>query len=407
MNRTAFLSLAALAVILAAAAPCAAAEAPGQPLFPVGLGFKFPGGRQAFDEARALILKNYYSPEIDEETLYYAAIAGMLRRVSPPDNPEMGTLWTERQYADVKNTLRGERVSLGIEGQFNSADGSLAVTGTMPGSSAEKALLPFDRILRVDGVSLQGRTFEDAKAALDGAEGSTVTLTVARDIKVFDVTLRRTKFAERNLVVTPLTADIALLEVKRFAQGISGEIRSALAGLEGGKFKSIVIDLRNDPGGVFWEGVQSSALFLPAKSLILRTYTRGEQVKDYASENPRPFPFQLAVLTNRVSTSAAELMAGALRDHGAAFIVGARTQGKGVMETTYSLKNGFQVKFITGAMYGPGGAAWQGKGILPDFFVDQDEKTVAALARLPIQERLTRDDAILTAIKVLLRDRKK
>ena len=396
------------AVLLQGLAPLArgaeAGEA-GKPLFPVALDVKFPRAKQSFEEVKELILKNYYSPEIDEETLYWAAIAGMLRRISPPDYPDLGTLWTKEQYQKILDALKGQEVSLGVEGQFTSEDGSLSVTGVLPGSSADGSLFALDRILRFDGKSLKGRTLEDAKAAMDGVEGSTVTLTVNRDLQILDVTLKRTKFRDANLLVTPLAPDVALVEIKRFSAGISGELKKELAKLEADQVKSIVLDLRNDPGGVFAEGVRLCELFVPEKGVLLHTYTRGGKLQNYLSSNPRPFRFQVAILANRSTMSASELVAGTLRDAGAAFIVGSRTRGKGVFETTYPLKNEFKVKFITGAMFTPAGYAWQGKGIMPDFFIDQDEKTVVALARLPVKERVSKDAAILTALKLLGRKR--
>lgn len=393
-----------LAVLLACVSPAAQGaepRPPEKPLFPVALGFKFPKARESFEEVKDLILKNYYSPEIDEDTLYWAATLGMLRRISPPDNPELGTLWAEKEYEKVQNALEGKQVSLGIRGPFNSADGSLTVTEVLPGSGAEKVILPLDRILRFDGESLKGRTPEEAEAVMSGPEGTTMTLTVNRDLKIFDVKLKRMKFAERNLVVTPVTEDAALMEVKRFSVGISSEIAAALQGLDARKFKSLVLDLRNNPGGVFLEAARVCELFLPEKSVLLRASTRDNKLQDYVSANTHPSRLRVAVLANRSSTSAAELVAGALREQNVAFIVGARTQGKGVYETTYALKNGFKVKFITGAMFTPAGNAWQGRGILPDFLVDQDDKTLAELSRLAPKERASRDDAILTALKIL------
>ena len=406
MGDNRFFRSAAVLLSLCAASRLAAAAEGDKPLFPVALGFDFPQAKQSFEEVEGLILKNYYSPEVNEDALYYAAIAGMLRRISPPDNPELGTIWAEKQYDKVRNALEGNEVSLGIEGQFNSADGCLTVTGTLPGSSAEGTILPLDRILRFNGESLKGKSLQDAKSVMDGVEGSTITLTVNRDIKVFEVTLKRTKFAERNLVVSPLTADIALVEIKRFSEGISGRLKSELEKLAAGKFKSLILDLRNDPGGIFGEGVRVSELFLPAKSVILRSYTRNGKFEQLTSANPRPFQFQIAILANKGSASSAEVVAGALRDNNAAFIVGSRSMGKGVFETSYALKNNFKVKFITGAMFAPNGQAWQGKGIVPDFLVNQDESTVAQLAKLDVKERFNRDDAIITAVKLVLRGRK-
>jgi len=126
-------------------------------------------------------------------------------------------------------------------------------------------------------------------------------------------------------------------------------------------------------------------------------------MQNYVSVNKIPFTFKISILTNKNTASAAEILAASLQDHQKALIVGVRTYGKAVFEKTFTLKNKYRVKFITGAMYSPKGASWQSKGLTPDFLVQQDAKTIEALFKMVPQERFRKDVAMITAFKLLSR----
>ncbi len=372
-----------------------------KPLFNVGLSHEFPQAAETFEEIKALILENYYTSEISEEALYWAAIKGMLRHISPPDNPELSKIWTVEDYEKVFNSLSGVQVSLGVKSSLNTTEGSLTVTETLPGSPAEGVLLPYDRILRIDGESLKGKSTSEVNDLMNGEEGSQVTLTISRDIKVFDISLRREKFSNENLIITPLTDNLVLVEMKTFSVEISVQLKERLAELSKSGYNKLILDLRNNSGGVFLESIRAAEEFLPEKSILLRTFTRDKKLQNYVSSNPTPFDFKIAVLVSESTASAAEILSSALRDHTVALIIGTKTYGKGVFEKTYTLDNEFRVKFITGAMYTPKGIAWQSKGLKPDFLVEQSSDTLKALLKLDPQERLKKDVAMITAFKLL------
>ena len=371
------------------------------PLFPVGLEHEFPRAAETFEEVKALILENYYSSEITDESLYWAAIKGMLRHISPPDSPDLGKIWTAERYEKIFNSLSGVQVSLGIKSTYNAVEGSLTVTEVLPNSPAEGILLPYDRILRIDGLQLKGKSATEINNLMSGEEGSQVTLTVNRDIKVFDITLRREKFTNRNLIITPLSDTLVLVEMKKFSTKISNRLKERLKELSDQGHTEIILDLRNNSGGVFIESIRAAEVFLPEKSILLRTFTRDKKLQNYISSNPEPFDYSIAILVNESTASAAEILASALRDHTKALIIGSKTFGKGVFEKTYKLENEFRVKFITGAMYTPKGRAWQGKGLKPDFLVTQSQKTLKSLLKLEPRERLKKDTAMITAVKLL------
>jgi carboxyl-terminal processing protease len=404
-----FLMALALVAVLGAGAQAPAAQADSkpqaEPLFPVALTHRFPEAGATFEEVRKLILESYYSDEITEEALYWAAIQGMLRHISPPENEHLARIWTPEEYRKVLEGLQGTQVSIGIKSSFNSQEGSLTVNEVLPGSPAESALLPRDRILRINAQPLKGRTVGEINALLEGEDGTEVALTVNRDIEVFTATLLRRRFATENLIAHRMADATALLEIRSFTAGISDRFKAELAKLQEQGVKKLVIDLRNNQGGVFVEPLKMLEACLPEKSILLRTAQRDAKNQNYVSTNAKPGAFEMAVLVNGKTASSAEILAGSLRDHQKAFIVGAKTYGKGIFEKTFTLKNDYRVKFITGVMYTPRGYAWQGKGLLPDFLVEQDEKTIESLLKLDVAERLKKDAALITAVRLLrLRD---
>ena len=372
-----------------------------KPLFPVRVTHPVPHARETFEEVKSLILKHYYTDAIDEETLYWAAIEGMLRRISPPQNPDLAKIWTADEYDKQLMALTGQGVTLGIKSSFNAGDGSLTVNEVVDGSPAAEHLQPLDRILRIDGQALQGKPVGRIQQMLAGEEGQSIDLTVARDVNIFEVTLAFAKMETDNLHADVVTPGVALVRIKSFTAGLSKKLSTRLEELRKQEVTGIILDLRNNPGGVFIEALRVAELFLGKKKILLRTLQRETPVQNYVSDNNLPFDFRLTVLVNPKTASSAEILAGCLQDHQRGLIIGARTYGKGIFEKTFKLENDMRVKFITGAMYSPKGVSWHGRGLTPDFLVEQDEKTLKSLYRLQAQERFSKDVGAITAFKLL------
>ncbi|MFC1494245.1 S41 family peptidase [Thermodesulfobacteriota bacterium] len=375
-----------------------------QPLFQIEIPHELPQPEKTFNEIRDLILNNYYSDKISDEALYWSAIKGMLRHISPPENPDLAKIWTPEEYENVLLTLQGEQISFGIKSSFNAAEGSLTVSEVIPGSPSDGVLQPMDRILRINSEKLKNRSVADINSLLKGEEGEEITLTINRDIEVFDVTIIRKKFNTPNLIITGLTEEVLLVDLRSFSADISKDLKKELAKYSEKRFKSIIIDLRNNSGGVFAEALRVIELFLPEKSILLRTMQRDTGLQNYVSSNKNPFEFDIAILMNEKTASSAEILAAALQEHRKALLIGSGTYGKGVFDRIYTLENNFRVRFITGAMYSPRGKTWQGKGLIPDFLVNQNEDTLKALMKLTPEERFRKDVGIITAYKLLDRD---
>jgi len=374
-----------------------------KPLFPIQLNHEFPEPKESFENIKDLIIKHYYNSGISEKALYWAAIQGMLRHISPPEKPDLSKIWIPEEYETYRQTIEGVQVSIGIKSSFNANEGSLTITRVLPGSPADSILKPLDRILRIDGLSLKGTSLEELNRLLTGKEGTAVTLTVNRDIKIFDVILKHRKFETASLVITRLTDTIALLEIKKFTANISKKLKDELNKLKDDKLRGLIIDLRNNQGGVFQESLRTAELFLPKKKILLRAVQQKTGLRNYVSDNSEPFEYDMAILVNQNTASSAEVLSSTLQDHKKALLIGTRTFGKGVFERTFTLENNYRVKFITGAMYSPTGRTWQSKGIVPDFLVEQDKKTLAHLFSLKAKERFRKDVAMITAYKLLSR----
>lgn len=373
------------------------------PLFPIKLDHEFPEPAETFEEVKSLVLNHYYFAGISEGALYWSAIEGMLRHISPPENPELSKIWIEEDYEKVVDSLKGVKLSLGMKSSFNPTDGSLTVTEIIPGSPADGVLRPYDRVLRIDGNRIKGLALKEVQKFLEKETGETVTLTINRDIKIFDVVLTFEKFETQKIVVTRLADKIALAELKYFTTDTSQALKEALEALPTDSIEGLIIDLRNNTGGVFIEALRTIELFLPAKHILLRTFQRHTHVQNYTSSNPAPFMFDIAILVNERTASSAEALAAALKSHRRALLIGTRTYGKAVFEKTFTLQNDCRVKFITGAMYSPDGKSWQAKGIVPDFLIEQDDATLTALFKMPPKKRLLKDTAMITAFKLLSR----
>lgn len=372
------------------------------PLFPIELNEKFPKPEKTFKEVKKRLLKHYYSNELNEDALYYAAIQGMLRHVSPPNNKDLAQLWSPKQYEAFSQILQGVQTAIGAKLQPNLKDGSLTVTHISPHSPADGKLNPYDRIMRINGQPLKGKTIAHINQLLSGKEGSVIDLTLVRDISVLTVKLTRRRFNVENIRVK-IKESLAYISIANIAENTAQEFQLTLKQLAQEGVKELIIDLRNNGGGDFFQGLRLSEALLPEDSVILRIIQKSQEIQNYVSTNPQTLSFKTIVLINQNTASSAEIFAAALRDHQLARLVGTRSHGKATVEGTYSLNNGYYAKFIIAAMYSPRGQSWHDKGLLPDYFIDDAPNKVNAYQALPLAQQLKNDLQLATAWK-LLRD---
>ncbi len=372
-----------------------------EPLFGITHKHRIPESNRVFDEIRNLILERYYSTSLTEDILYQAAINGMLRHISPPRNRNLARLWIPDEYRRIADSLKGVRLSIGIKSSFDNGDGSLTITGITPDSPADGLLQPLDRILRINGDSLKGKKVAEVEKLLEGAEEEMLTLKVVRDIEVLDVEITHRRHKISDLKSSILPNKTAYLVIRKISKDISAELKRTLEDYRSMGIHRAIIDLRGNSGGVFIEGLRLAELFLPEKSILLRALRRPGNIQNFVSSNPVPFKTDLVLLVDNKTASSSEIFAAAMQAHKAALIVGTSTYGKATMEETFTLSNEYRLKFIIGAMYSPLGVSWQGKGLFPDFYMDQDPASLAELAELPSEQRMRKDRQLAAGWKLL------
>lgn len=370
------------------------------PLFPIELPEPFPKAEKTFDEVKSFLLKYYYSNKLNEDALYHAAIEGMLRHVSPPQNRELAKLWSPTEFQAFADALKGVQSSIGIHIQHNKSEGSLLITHVIPGSPADGKLMPGDRIMRINGKPFKNLPAQTINDMLQGEVGSQVHFKVVRDIEVLDISLARQLFSLKNLD-TRIHGKLAYMIIKSVSKNIAEEVSNTLHHLEQEGVEKLIIDMRNNTGGDFFEGIAMAETLLPANSIVLRTLQKDQGIENYVSRTGKPPAFETILLVNQNTASSAEIFSAALRDHQRARIVGTRTHGKATVEGTYSLKNGYYTKFIIAAMYSPRGQSWHGSGLLPDFYVETNPALLEYLRSLPIEAQLKSDLQLATAWKLL------
>lgn len=335
---------------------------------------------QLFIEIYGDIQERYVEP-VDSEKLFEGAIRGMFAGLDPhsqwlsPDSLNQLTKETDGEFSGV-----GLHITL-------DKDGILAVIQPIPGSPASAAgVLPWDRIVEIDGVSTQGITLVEAVKKLMGPDGSEVTITVARQgaAEPLKFTLTRDKIKVESVFAKTLDGNIGYLRIARFSETTADDVESALKQFNKEGARGVVVDLRYDTGGLLDKAIEISDFFLPKKQLIVSTKGRDpKQDRHYYAENDPICELPLIVLVNRGSASASEIFAGAIQDTNRGFIVGPKDQttfGKGSVQTISTLRHSLSrtpegeplesgLRLTTALYYTPSGRSIHNKGITPDFFV--------------------------------------
>ena len=298
----------------------------------------------------------------------------------------------------------------GIGAYIDVKDGQPLIVQPMEGSPAEKAgLRPNDLILKIDGSDAHGITIAELRNKVRGPKGTTVALTIqhAGDTQPVDVTITRDEITTPSVTWRLLPDQVALVHLNQFAERSSDEIKQALTEARAQGAKSIVLDLRNNPGGYVNELVGVASQFLPVDTTVLLEQDRSGEQKPYkTSDGGVATDLPLVVLVNNNSASSAEILAGALQDAGRARLIGQPTFGTATVLRTFNLDGGAQVRIGTTQWLTPKGQVVRGKGIQPDEVValapDAIPLTPSNAAKLDVQALLQSNDVqLVRALEVL------
>ena len=329
-------------------------------------------------------VENQYVAEVDDTKLIQSAIDGMLTSL----DPHSGYLDPE-SFDDMRDQTRGEYGGLGIE--VTSEDGIVKVISPMDGTPAAKAgIKPGDYITAVNGESVLGLSVTEAVKQMRGKPGETVSLTIAREKSdPFDVKLVREIIKPKN-VTAKLDGDYGVIRIGSFNEKTTDETEAAFADMKAKnpKLRGIVLDLRNNPGGLLDQAVGVSDLFLENGEIVSQ---RGRDPRDVERYNARPGDITsgmpMVVLINSGSASASEIVAGALQDRKRAEVVGLTSFGKGSVQTVIPLRGGIDgaLKLTTARYFTPSGRSIQKTGITPDLEVASSRDEAQAIANRAYQ----------------------
>ncbi len=304
------------------------------------------------------IVAERYVEELEPSDLYQMAIDGMLRELGDP----YSSFLDPQEVEQLRLNTTGNYGGLGI--RIDSQDGWITVVGVLPNTPAErKGLQTGDRIVQVEGESAEGWSTTKAVNVLRGEKGSDVTITVARvgSDKPLRFTVTRAEIHVEAVTAFMMDEGVGYVKLDPFSENADGELEEAIQGLRDRGARSLVLDLRGNPGGLLDQGVAVSDLFLPSGAEVVSTRSRVESENEtYTAPDPETFEgLELAVLVNGYSASASEIVAGALQDQDRALIVGTGTFGKGSVQSLFRLPAGNYLKLTTGRWYTPSGRSIQ------------------------------------------------
>ncbi len=319
-----------------------------------------------FNNVLSIVEKNYVEP-VDDKKLIEGAINGMLSSLDPHSNYLDPDTFKEMQV-ETKGTFGG----LGIE--ITIKDGYVTVVSPIEGTPAYRVgIQPGDKIVKIEGKSTKNMTLIEAVKMMRGPKGTKITITVFREglTKPEDYTITRDVIKIQSVRAKLIEEGIGYVKVASFQEGTDRDLHEALDKFrKEGKLRGVVLDLRNNPGGLLDQAVKVSDEFLD-KGLIVYTDGRVENQKmrfEATSKKARE-KYPMVVLVNGGSASASEIVAGALQDQDRALILGTQTFGKGSVQTIIPLEDGSGLRLTTARYYTPKGRSIQVKGITPDIVV--------------------------------------
>jgi C-terminal peptidase (prc) len=337
-----------------------------------------------FTDVLRIIKENYVEP-VSTKDLIYGALNGMTKSLDP-----FSTFFTPKQYESFRQETEGEFGGVGIE--IGMEKGRPVVISPIEGTPAFKAgIKPGDVILEIDGEDTSNMNLIDVVQRIRGKVGTKVQLTIYRKgmEKPMKIELERALIKIESVRWTTW-GDVGYIKLSQFNENVSVQVEKALKELTSQRVKGIILDLRNDPGGLLSEAVNVADLFLPEGKLVVYTRSRnGETQKYFARRKPVvPDDLPVIVLINKGSASASEIVAGALQDYKRAIILGEKSFGKASVQNIIPLEDGSALKLTVAYYYTPLGRLIHNRGIVPDVQVAMDEKQAEALQEAIRQKKL-------------------
>ncbi len=320
---------------------------------------------ELFAEVLDHVLKNYYEP-VDMTGLIYGAIDGMLQSLNDPQTNFFTASDLENFLIQTMGTFGGIGVRI-----VNAGD-EVVIIDTIPGTPAEKAgLYPGDRIIKASGVDLIGLGVDRAVELLRGPQGTTVTISVVRPgaDEVMELTLERDDIKLETVTSQMLQPGLGYIRISSFDRNTGADFAEHFARMQGDLQKGLILDLRNNTGGLIDEAIKVAQLLVP-EGEITRLVDRHGQTRKIHYSSAAALPFPVVVLVNEESASASEIVAGALQDREAALLVGTVTFGKATVQHLTQLSGDNALRLTVAKYLTPSGRDIHGQGLQPDYPVE-------------------------------------
>jgi carboxyl-terminal processing protease len=348
------------------------------------------------------IIQSQYVDEIPPKEIIYGAIRGTLRGLDPHSSfldPEM--------YREMQVETSGSFGGLGIE--ITLRDDVLTVVAPIEGTPAYRAgIVSGDRIVKIEGMLTKDMQLADAVKRMRGKPGTKITISIMREgwtePKDFDIT--REQIRVQSIRTHDLGNGIFYLKLRQFQEQSPHDLDAALEKFDKDGMKALVLDLRNNPGGLLTAAVEVSEKFIDDGKLVVYTEgrVRNQNMRFSAHAKKGYAKMPMVVLVNQGSASASEIVAGALQDWGRAMVVGNQTFGKGSVQTIIPLSDGSGLRLTTAKYFTPKGRSIHGKGITPDIVVEIPKEPAPKERPLPSadpMEDLKKDVQLQRALDVI------
>jgi carboxyl-terminal processing protease len=332
-----------------------------------------PPGFDVFWEAWSFVQQQFYGDVPQEQDRVYGAIRGMVETYGDENTafiePSRAAIFRE----DVSGSFEGIGAAVRMDEM-----GRLIIAEPFTGRPAAAAgLQRGDVVLAVDGTSLQGLSLYEAIGLIRGPAGTNVVLTISRENvdEPFDVTVERARIEIEVVSSERLQNDIGYVQLTDFSRGATGKLATAIQDLQAqGPLKGLVLDLRNNPGGLLDESILVSSQFIK-EGVITIERMKGDQEHIFEAQPGGVAPdVPLVVLVNRGSASASEIVAGAIKENSRGAILGEQTFGKGTVQIPHTLSDGSELRVTIAEWLTPSGQQISGEGIVPDIYVERTQE---------------------------------
>jgi len=338
-----------------------------------------------FEEASALVEKvdtlvatidSGFYEVVDTENLLDGAYHGVVDTLGDKYSYYMN----EEEFEAYQESGSGSYKGIGVTIQLYETGGAEVISVNESGGAYDAGIQVGDVIIAADGTDLTGMTLDEIVLLVRGDEGTFVDLTYVRDGQEYTVSVERRTLAVTLVRYAMIDDEVGYLALTQFSESADEQFENALDDLLSQGMTKLVLDLRDNPGGRLNEVLKIADRIL-GSGLITYTMDKDGNTEQYYSDDTQTLDIPIVVLVNENSASASELLTGALKDRGAATVVGTTTFGKGIVQTTYPLLDGSAIKITTSRYYTPNGVCIHGEGITPDYEVELEEGTTVSSLR--------------------------